>query len=65
MAQLYANINIKPIIYLKDSNGDFELDTNKDKIVVEECQSVNNKKCANILPTENFDYKISITEYGS
>ena len=32
MAQKYATINIKPIIYEKDSDGQYELNTNGEKI---------------------------------
>ena len=63
MAQKYATINIKPIIYEKNSDGEYELNTNGEKIIVEQCQTVNGKKCDNIQPSEFFDYLITITEY--
>lgn len=63
MAQKYATINIKPIIYEKNSDGEYELNTNGEKIIVEQCQTVNGKKCDNITVSENFDYLITITEY--
>jgi len=63
MPQKYARINIKPIIYEKNSDGEYELNTNNEKIIVEQCQTVDGKKCHNIQPSEPFDYLITITEY--
>lgn len=65
MPQQFANINIKPIIYEKDSDGNYVLNTNNEKIIIESCQTINGKKCDNIKPSEDFDYKINITEYGN
>ena len=62
MAQKYATINIKPIIYENNSDGQYELNTNGEKIIVEECETVNGKKCNNIVMSDNFDYLITITE---
>lgn len=55
MSKKVANINIKPIVYEKDSNGDFVIDTNGNKVV--------EKTYPNVKSTDNYDYKIEITEF--
>jgi len=55
MSKKLANINIKPIVYERDTNGDIVIDTNGNKIII--------KQYPNVLATDNYDYKIEITEY--
>lgn len=55
MSKKLVNINIKPIVYEKDSNGDYVIDTNDNKVV--------EKAYPNVKSTDNYDYKIEITEF--
>ena len=55
MSKKLVNINIKPIVYEKDSNGDFVIDTNGNKTV--------EKTYPNVKSTDDYDYKIEITEF--
>ena len=50
----YANIRIRPIVYEKNRNGEYELDTNGDKIVLVEP--------GNVKSTMDYDFLIQITE---
>ena len=50
----YANIRIRPIVYEKNTNGEYELDTNGDKIVLVEP--------GNVKSTMDYDFLIQITE---
>ncbi len=54
MSKKIVNINIKPIIYEKDTNSDYVIDT--DGKVVE-------KTYTTILPTDDYEYKIITTEF--
>ena len=58
-----VNINIKPIVYEKDTDGEYVIDTEGNRTVIEQCETINGKKCDNILPTEDYDYKVTITEF--
>jgi hypothetical protein len=55
MSKKLVNINIKPIVYEKNSNGDYVIDTNGDKIV--------EIAYPNVKSTDDYDYKIEITEF--
>lgn len=55
MTKKIININIKPIVYKKDSNGDYVIDTDGNKIVE---TAYPNVKC-----TDNYDNKVEITEF--
>lgn len=52
----YATIRVRPVIFEKDTNGDFVLDTNNDKIILVQPNDVNST-----LP---FDYLVEIEEYN-
>lgn len=49
-----CNINIKPVIYTKDTNGDYLLDSNNDKII----EKIGNE----VSPYDKYDYIITINE---
>ena len=49
-----SNINIKPVIYIKDTNGNYELDTNGKKII----DKIGNE----VSPYDDYEYFITITE---
>ncbi len=55
MAKKLVNIHAECIVYLKDTDGDYVLDTNDDKIIV--------KTGNEVLPSDEYDVKITITEY--
>ena len=55
MSKKVVNINIKPVIYERDTNGDIVIDTNGEAVILTPYNQ--------ILPTDNYDYKIEITEY--
>ena len=46
----YASIRIRPIVYEKNTNGEYELDTNYNKIILVEPQNV----------TSEMDYDVII-----
>lgn len=50
-----ATINIKPVIYEKNTDGKYEKDTSGKKIILKLGNQVNS--------TENYEYLITITEY--
>ena len=49
-----SNINIKPVIYLKNTNGEYERDSNGNKII--------DKIGTEVSPYDDYDYFITITE---
>lgn len=49
-----SNINIKPVIYLKNTNGEYERDSNGNKII--------DKIGTEVSPYDDYEYKITITE---
>jgi len=51
----YATIRVRPVIFERDTNGDFVLDTNNDKIILVQPNNVNST-----LP---FDYLVEIEEF--
>lgn len=55
MAKKLANIHIEPVVYSKDTNGDYILDTNGDKIEI--------KTGTQVVPSDDYDFKTIITEY--
>jgi len=55
MSKKIVNINIKPVIYDRDTNGDIVIDINGQAVVLTPYDQV--------LPTDNYDYKVEITEY--
>ena len=50
----YSLIRVRPIVYDRDTNGDFVLNTNEDKIVLVQPEKVN--------PAELYDYLVEINE---
>jgi len=50
----YSLIRVRPIVYDRDTNGDFVLNTNEDKIVLVQPENVN--------PAESYDYLVEIDE---
>jgi hypothetical protein len=50
----YSLIRVRPIVYDRDTNGDFVLNTNEDKIVLVQPENVN--------PAESYDYLVEINE---
>ena len=50
----YSLIRVRPIVYDRDTNGDFVLNTNEDKIVLVQPENVN--------PEELYDYLVEINE---
>lgn len=50
-----SNINIKPVIYLKDTDGNYVLDTNNKKII--------EKIGTEVSPYDEYEYQVLITEY--
>ena len=50
----YSLIRVRPIVYDRDTNGDFVLNTNDDKIVLVQPENVN--------PAELYDYLVEINE---
>lgn len=55
MAYKYVKINIKPIIYDRDTNGDIVIDNDGNKVVL--------KEYTNIKSNDDYDYLITVTEY--
>jgi hypothetical protein len=55
MSKKLVNIHIEPVVYLKDTNDDYVLDTNGDKIEL--------KSGVQVLPSDDYDIKQTITEY--
>lgn len=51
----YATVRVRPVIFEKDTNGDFVLDTNNDKVILKTSNEIN--------PQEPYDYLIEIEEY--
>jgi len=51
----YATVRVRPVIFERDTNGDFVLDTNNDKIIIKQPSQIN--------PEESYDYLIEIEEY--
>jgi hypothetical protein len=54
MAKRLINIRVNPILYAKDENQQFILDSSNNKIVEKETE--------NIVPLDDYDYKTSITD---
>jgi len=52
----YASIRVRPVVYERDTNGDFVLDTNNDKIISVQPNNVNS--------TQPYDYLVEIEEYN-
>lgn len=50
-----ANIHVEPIVYLKDTNGDYVLDTDGNKIIV--------KSGTEVSANDDYETKTVITEY--
>lgn len=51
----YAQIRVRPVIFERDTNDDFVLDTNGDKIIIVQPNDVNS--------TEPYDYLVEIQEF--
>lgn len=56
MARKYVTITVRPIIYEKDTNGEYVLDTNDNKIVVEDDYT-------KITSTDDYDVITTIVEF--
>lgn len=50
-----SNINIKPVIFEKDTEGNYILDSENKKII--------NKIGNDVSPYDDYEYQITITEY--
>ena len=55
MSKKLVNIHIKPVVYLKDTNDDYILDTDGEKIEL--------KSGIQVVPSDDYDIKQTITEY--
>jgi hypothetical protein len=55
MSKKLVNAHYEAIVYLKDTDGDYVLDTDGEKIVV--------KTYSQVKPTDDYDVKTTITEY--
>ena len=55
MSKKLATVHIEAIVYSKDTDGEYILDTNDDKIV--------EKTGLDVVPSDDYDYIITITEY--
>jgi len=55
MYKKYAKIRIRPIVYETNTNGEYELDTNGDKIVLISPE--------NVTASDEYDTLIEIEEY--
>ncbi len=51
----YSKIRVRPVVYEKDTNGDYVLNTNNEKIIKTQPNSVN--------PKNDYDFLIEIEEY--
>lgn len=51
----YSKIRVRPIVYEKDTNGDYILNTNNERVVLVQPNNVN--------PNNNYDFLIEIEEY--
>jgi hypothetical protein len=51
----YASIRVRPVVFERDTNGDFILDTNGDKVIEVQPNEVNST-----LP---YDYLVEIEEF--
>jgi flagellar basal body rod protein FlgG len=56
MAKQYAQITVRPILYEKDTNGEYVLDTNGNKIVIED-------DYLKITSTDDYDTVTTIVEF--
>ena len=54
MSKKYSNIVAYPILYLKDNNGNYVLDTNQEKIVLQDFNTVS--------PISDYDVIVSIEQ---
>lgn len=50
-----SNINIKPVVYLKDTNDDYILDNDNKKII--------EKVGIQVAPFDDYEYLVTITEF--
>jgi hypothetical protein len=55
MPKKLVNIHIEPVVYLKDTNDDYILDTDGEKIEL--------KSGIQVVPSDDYDIKQTITEY--
>ena len=55
MAYKFVKINIKTIIYDRDTNGDIVIDNEGNKVVL--------KTYTNITSNDEYDYLVTVTEY--
>jgi hypothetical protein len=56
MAHKWSHINIAPVVYDKDTNNDFVLNTNNDRIII-------NDQYTEIASSDDYTAKVQIQEY--
>lgn len=55
MSNKLINVHIEAVVYQKNSDGEYVLDTNGDKIII--------KNYTTVTPADDYDQKVTITEY--
>lgn len=55
MLKRILNVHIEAVVYQKDSDGEYVLDTNGDKIII--------KNYTTVSPADDYDLKVTNTEY--
>ena len=55
MSKKLATVHVEAIVYSNDTDGEYILDTNDDKII--------EKTGLDVVPSDDYDYIITITEY--
>ena len=55
MSKKLSTVHIEAVVYSKNTNGDYILDTNEHKIILKHGRA--------IVPTDDYEFKITITDY--
>lgn len=55
MSKKIQNIHIEPVVYLKNTNGDYVLDTDGEKIIV--------KQGVAVVPSDDYEILKTVTDY--
>jgi hypothetical protein len=55
MSKKRSTIHIEGVVYAKDTDGEYMLDTDGDKIII--------KQGLSVVPSDDYEYLIIITEY--
>jgi hypothetical protein len=55
MSKKLVNVHVEGVVYLKDTDGEYVLDTNGDKIEL--------KSGRDLVPSDDYELKTTITEY--